>query len=195
MESNQQNFAQYFLSEKDWTKKLEIMYYLRKKTGIYYDNTVVFKTLLTKLFIDYLHKNTNFHVDENLILSARMLCDCKKVQNSTNVKDIENYASKGADFLATLGFSKEFCKICEGVNRYTPQEVRETESDILELTDQFGAMLLDRPERIGLDVSEAITLLQYRNLKDRENVFLEDFVDFVNQLESIPMISNNVKEL
>ena len=179
MESNQQNFAQYFLSEK----------------GIYYDNTVVFKTLLTKLFIDYLHKNTNFHVDENLILSARMLCDCKKVQNSTNVKDIENYASKGADFLATLGFSKEFCKICEGVNRYTPQEVRETESDILELTDQFGAMLLDRPERIGLDVSEAITLLQYRNLKDRENVFLEDFVDFVNQLESIPMISNNVEEL
>ena len=185
MESNQQNFAQYFLSEKDWTKKLEIMYYLRKKTGIYYDNTVVFKTLLTKLFIDYLHKNTNFHVDENLILSARMLCDCKKVQNSTNVKDIENYASKGADFLATLGFGKEFCKICEGVNRYTPQEVRETESDILELTDQFGAMLLDRPERKGYSPEEAIDTIRNNNLKDVDNRVINQFSEFVKLLDSV----------
>ena len=189
MESNQQNFAQYFLSEKDWTKKLEIMYYLKKKTGIFYDNTVIFKTFLAKLFVDYLLKNTNFKIDENIVISARLLCDCKKVQNSTNAKDIENYASKGAEFLASLGFSKDFCKICEGVNRYTPQENRQLESDILELTDQLGAMLLDRPERIGLDVQEAITLLQFRNLKGKDNLFLNDFVEFVNQLESIQLIT------
>ena len=189
MESNQQNFAQYFLSEKDWTKKLEIMYYLKKKTGVFYDNTVIFKTLLAKLFVDYLLKNTNFKIDENIVISARLLCDCKKVQNSTNAKDIENYASKGSEFLSSLGFSKDFCKICEGVNRYTPQENRQLESDILELTDQLGAMLLDRPERIGLDVQEAITLLQFRNLKDKDNLFLDDFVEFVNQLESIQLIT------
>ena len=195
MESNQQNFAQYFLSEFDWAKKLEIMYYLKKKTGVFYDNTVIFKTLLTKLFIDYLNKNTNFKVNENLILSARLLCDCKKVQNSKDAKDIENYASKGSEFLGSLGFSKEFCKICEGVNRYTEQEDRASESDILELTDQFGAMLLDRPERIGLDVSEALTLLQYRNLKGKDNLFLDDFVDFVNQLESIQITTKEEEVL
>jgi len=195
MESNQQNFAQYFISEKDWTKKLEIMYYLKKKTGVFYDNTVIFKTLLTKLFIDYLDKNSNYKVNENLIISARLLCDCKKIQNSTNSKDIENYASKGSEFLSSLGFSKEFCKICEGVNRYSEQEDRAEESDILELTDQFGAMLLDRPERIGLDVSEAITLLQYRNLKNKDNVFLNEFVDFINQLESLQLITNDEEVL
>lgn len=195
MESNQQNFAQYFLSEFDWAKKLEIMYYLKKKTGVFYDNTVIFKTLLTKLFVDYLNKNTNFKVNENLIISARLLCDCKKVQNSTNAKDIENYATKGSEFLNSLGFSKEFCKICEGVNRYTEQEERASESDILELTDQLGAMLLDRPERIGLDVSEALTLLQYRNLKGKDNLFLDDFVDFVNQLESLQLITNDEEVL
>ena len=74
-------------------------------------------------------------------------------------------------------------------------EDRAEESDILELTDQFGAMLLDRPERIGLDVSEAITLLQYRNLKNKDNVFLNEFVDFINQLESLQLITNDEEVL
>ena len=28
-----ETFAEYILSEKDWIKKMEIMYYLKKKTG------------------------------------------------------------------------------------------------------------------------------------------------------------------
>ena len=85
--------------------------------------------------------------------------------------------------------------MCEGVNRYTPQENRELGSDILELTDQLGAMLLDRPERIGLDVTEAITLLQYRNMKEKDNLFINDFVDFVNQLENLQMKTSDMEVL
>ena len=31
----EETFADYILNEKDWGKKLEIMYYLKKKTNIY----------------------------------------------------------------------------------------------------------------------------------------------------------------
>ena len=181
-----ETFADYILSEHEWGKKLEIMYYLKRRTGIYYDNSVIFKTLITKLFLDYLNDNfPELDLDSNMIVTARLLCDCKKVQNSTNVDEIKNYASRGAEYLSTLGFDENFCRICEGVNRYTIQENRPIESDILELSDQFGGMLLDRPERVGFKADEALVLLQFRNLKDKDNKFMDKFVEFVNHLGKI----------
>ena len=126
-----QTFADYILSEKDWIKKMEIMYYLNKRGNVYFDNSVVFKTELLKLCVD----------------------------NFTDLNKIRTYAKDGADYLETLGFDKRFCKICEQVNRYTGSEPREPEADVLELIDQFVGMLLDRPERIGFKVDEALVLL------------------------------------
>lgn len=176
----EETFADYILGKEDWGKKLEVMYYLRKRTGIYYNNSVVFKALITKMFIEYL--NTNYpelNLDENLIITARLLCDCCKVENSKDIEEIRSYAKRGAEYLETLGFDERFCRICEGVNRYTITENRPIESDLLELTDQYGGMLLDRPERIGFDEEEALVLLQHRNLKDKDNKLLDKFVQFV----------------
>ena len=64
-------------------------------------------------------------------------------------------------------------------------DTREKESDVLELVDQFGGMLLDRPERIAFKVDEALVLLEYRNLKDKHNQYLEQFKEFVNKTEAI----------
>ena len=108
-----------------------------------------------------------------------------KVENSTNIEEIKNYAKRGAEYLAKLGFDERFCRICEGVNRYTIKENRTIEMDILELADQFGGMLLDRPERIGFEPEEAIVLLQYRNLKDKENKMLNLFIEFVHYAQNI----------
>ena len=47
-----ETFADYILSEEDFAKKIEIMFYLKKKTNIFFDNTVIFKTLIVKLFIE-----------------------------------------------------------------------------------------------------------------------------------------------
>lgn len=176
-----ETFADYILSEKDWIKKMEIVYYLQKRTGIFYDNSVIFKTLLTKLFIDKVELNIN----KNEVITASLLWSCKKELTTKNIDKIHSFAKDGAEFLSELGFNEKFCKICEGVNRYSGLEPREKESDILELTDQFGGMLLDRPERIAFKPDEALVLLEYRNLKDKDNRYLEQFKEFVSYMEEI----------
>ena len=77
--------------------------------------------------------------------------------------------------------------MCQEVNRYSESNPRERESDILELVDQFGGMLLNRPERIGLQTEEALVLLQHRNLKDMYNRYLHTFIEFVSEMDSIEM--------
>ena len=47
-----ETFADYILSETDWIRKMEIMYYLKKKTGIFFDKSVIAKTFLAKLFLE-----------------------------------------------------------------------------------------------------------------------------------------------
>lgn len=182
----EESFADYILNEKDWSKKLEIMYYLKKKAGIFYDNSVIFKTLIAKLFLDYLHQfYPNFQIDDNLVITARLLCDCQKIENSTNLDEIRSYAKRGAEYLAKLGFDSNFCEICEGVNRYTITENRKPESDLLELADQFGGMLLDRPERAGFSADEALIQLERDNLKNVDNRYLKQFHNFVNMMQEV----------
>ena len=177
----EETFADYILAEKDWVRKLEIMYYLEKKIDIFFDKTVVFKTELVKLFINVM----KLDVDENLVITACLLCNCKKPETFMDLDKIKSYAKEGAEFLKTLGFSERFCKICEEVNRYSGSTPREKESDILELVDNYGGMLLDRPERIGLKPDEALVLLEYRNLKGKENHYLEQFKEFINKMQEV----------
>lgn len=177
-----QTFAEYILSEKDWIRKMEIMYYLNKRGNIFFDNSVVFKTELLKLFLD---NTPNLNFDNNMLITACLLCNCKKIDNFTDMNKVRTYAKDGAEYLQTLGFDRRFCRICEQINRYSGSEPREPEADVLELIDQFGGMLLDRPERIGMKVDEALVLLEYRNLKGKDNRYLQVFKDFVNRMEAI----------
>lgn len=177
----EENFAEYILAEPDWIRKMEIMYYLEKRENIFFDKSVVFKTQLAKLFIEIMH----IDIDENLVLTACLLCNCKKPKNLTDLEQIKSYAKEGANYLSSLGFEDRFCKICEEVNRYSGSMPREKESDILELVDQYGGMLLDRPERIAFEPDEALVLLEYRNLKDKPNHYLEQFKQFVNKMQEV----------
>lgn len=173
--------AEYILNEEDLISKEEIIYFLAPKLGITFDKSVIFKTEIARMFLKY----TNAKLDHNLVLTACLLCNCKKVDNAQKLGKVETYAMDGAKYLKTLGFDDRFCKICEGVNRYSEQDRREPESDILELVDQFGGMLLDRPERIGLNPDEALVLLEYRNLKGLYNRYLEVFRKFVEDIDRV----------
>lgn len=186
-----EDFADYILNEQDLVAKMEIMYYLAKKANntefnsLYFEKAVILKTEIARLFINYM----KLDVDTNLVLTASLLCNCKKVDDAQNKDKLLKYAKEGAEYLEALGFDKRFCKICEEINRYSGSEPRERESDILELADQFGGMLLDRPERAGYQPDEALILIEHRNLKDVKNVFLEDFKVFVQEMENIEIVN------
>ena len=177
------SFADYILNEEELSSKMEIVYYLSKKRRIFFNKSVVLKTEITRLFLNY----SKIEVDKNLVLTASLLCNCKKIDNAQDLQKVHTYAKEGAEYLKELGFSKRFAKICEEVNRYSNSNPRERESDILELVDQFGGMLLDRPERIGFKPDEALVLLEHRNLKDEYNRYLNTFIEFVNFMEKIEM--------
>lgn len=170
------SFADYILSEENFAKKIEIMCYLQKKTNIFFDNSVIFKALIAKLFIE----SMDIDVDKNIVITAMLLCGCKKINNAQDIEKIKSYAKEGAEFISKLGFSKDFCIICEQHNRYSNSFPRKKESDILELADQFGGMLLDRPERVAFPIEEALILLESRNLKNCNNRYLNEFKDFIN---------------
>lgn len=176
-----EEFARYILNEDDIISKIEIIYFLSSKLGINFDKSIVFKTEIARMFLKY----TKAKVDNNLVLTACLLCNCKKVDDAQKIGKLRVYAKEGAEHLATLGFDKRFCKICEGVNRYSGIKPREPESDILELVDNFGGMLIDRPERIGFNPDEAMVLIEHRNLKNEYNRYLEIFRDFVETMEKI----------
>lgn len=177
----EKSISERILSEKEFGKKIELMNVLKEKEGIFFDNTVIFKALITKMFIEVM----DIEVDENEVVTAMMLCQCKKINNAQDIEKIKSYAKDSAKFLEELGFKKDFCLLCEQHNRYSNNYPRKKESDILELIDQFGGMLLDRPERVAFPIEEALILLESRNLKGCNNIYLEDFKKFINIAKEI----------
>lgn len=176
-----ETFADYILNETDYSKKMEIAYYLQKRENIFFDNSVILKAELARLFINTM----KLDVDENLVVTACLLYACKKNIVSYDLEKIKRYAVDGAEYLETLGFSKRFCKICTEVNRYMKNNNREKESDILELVDNFGGLVLDRPERKGYPIDEAMNLLENRNLKGLNNKYLSQFKEFIYLKEGV----------
>lgn len=176
-----EEFAKYILNEEDLVSKIEIIYFLAPKLGINFDKSIIFKTEIIRMFLKY----TKVKVDNNLVLTASLLCNCKKVDDAQKIGKLKTYAKEGAEHLAKLGFDERFCKICEGVNRYSGINPREPESDIIELVDNFGGMLIDRPERIAFNPDEAMVLLEHRNLKNEYNRYLEIFKQFVQAMEKV----------
>lgn len=176
-----ENFASYILNEPNYIQKMIIAYYMSKKTGIFFDKSIILRTQIGRMFLNY----ADLNVDKNQIITAILLCNCKKVDNPQKIGKLETYAKEGAEYLATLGFDKKFCKICEGLNRYVPAEPRVKESDILELVDQFTGLILRRAEREAFTPKEALIILKERNLKNLKNRYLEDFILFVNAMENI----------
>ena len=78
-------FQQYIMDpKKDLPTKMDIIRrlqnLLKEKRGetIFFDKSVIFKTEIARMFIDYMHVD----VDRELVLTACLLCNCKKVDNA-----------------------------------------------------------------------------------------------------------------
>ena len=91
-------FAEYILEEQDLAAKMEIVYYLSKKSKIFFDKSVVFKTEIARMFLNY----AKLDIDKNLILTACLLCNVKKINNAQDIESVHTYAKKGAEYLSEL---------------------------------------------------------------------------------------------
>ena len=95
-----ETFANYILSEPDMIKKMEIVYYLQKRTRIFYDNSVILKTEIANLFMETM----DLQVDKNLVLTACLLYACKKTEGAQDIEKVRSYAKNSAEYLKQLGF-------------------------------------------------------------------------------------------
>lgn len=176
-----ENFAEYILNEDNYIRKIEIVYYLHKKAKIFFDRSVICKAELARRFIETM----NLDVDENLVITACLLYANKKVTVATDFEKIKFYAKDGAQYLSDIGFNDRFCRICEGVNRYSGLTPREPESDILELVDNLGGLLLNREDRVTYGIQQAMELLVNKNLRNVPNRYMELFKEFIYKEEGV----------
>ena len=72
-----EDFAMYILNEQDYIQKMIIAYYMSKRTGIFFDKSIILRTQIAKMFINY----ASLDVDMNEVLTAMLLCNCKKIDN------------------------------------------------------------------------------------------------------------------
>ena len=176
--------AEYILNEPDFIKKVEVANYLKKKNNIYFNTQVILKAEIARQFIDYMEIDD---VDRNFVLSACLMFDCLKIDSPEEVNRLEKSQEEYKDYLLSLGFDERFCKVCNEHSRvgHDPNEKREKESDILELVDQFGGMLVNRSDRLAFTVDEALEILMNKNMKDVDNVYKDKFAEFVDVMEQL----------
>lgn len=173
-----EKFSDYLLNEKNLIMKFDIMKSLSRREKVFFDNTVIFKVEVAKLFI----KTMNIDVDENLVLTAGLLYSCKKNMEVSNQREL---VEKQTCFLRELGFNDRFCKICEQVNMHSLKELREKEADILFLVECFGELVLDKPERKGYKIEKAIEIMEKQILNNQYNLYKEEFEQFMKIMQDI----------
>ena len=174
-------FAECILNEKDFIKKIDIVTYLKKKQNIFFNTPVIMKAEIAREFIDTM----KIDVDRSLVLTACLLCNCLRVDDPD--RNIQKSPKEYKEYYNSLGFDNRFCKICleHSRNNFDTTIKREKESDILELAYQFGGLLTHRSDRIAYTVPEALEILVNENMKGKENVYLEQFKEFVDIMEGM----------
>lgn len=176
-------FAEYILGEPNFIRKVEIVHFLKKKQNIFFNNTVIMKAEIAREFIDIM----KLDVDKNMVITACLMYSCLRTDTADEAERAKKSIEEDKKFLKQLGFSDKFAKICTEYNRnyVESNEEREKESDILEIVDQFAAMLVNRQDRLAYSVEESMYILKKNNLKDSGNKYLDLFEEFVDVMEDI----------
>ncbi len=179
-------FAQYMLNEPDFIKKIEIASFLKKKKNTFFNTSVILKAEIAREFMSVM----KIDVDKNLVLSVALLYDCLKIDSPQERVRLKKSQEEYKQFLKSLGFNDRFCKICAEHSRVgqNPNVPRERESDILELSEQFGALLVHRSDRLPYTVPEALEILSKKNMAGIKNVFLSQFEEFVDIMEDMQVM-------
>lgn len=175
-------FSEYILGEPNFIRKVEIAHVMqRKQNTLFFNNSVVLKAEIAREFVDIMRLD----VDKNEIVTACLVYSFLKIDSPDEPERAVEEAKTDREFLESLGFSKEFCQLCTEYNRVLKyDEERIKESDILEIVDQFGAMLVNRQDRLAYSVEEALFMTQ-QNLREVKNQYINLFSQFVSVMEDL----------
>lgn len=175
-------FSEYVLGEPNFIRKVEIVHFMQKKQdNLFFNNTVILKAELAREFVDIMRLD----VDKNSIITACLVYSLLKVDSPEEPKRAVEEVETDREFLESLGFSKDFSQLCTEYSRLLKfDKPRILESDILEIVDQFGAMLVDRQDRLAYSVDEALFMLE-GNLKGKKNKYINLFKQFVGVMEDL----------
>ena len=83
------SIAKYIFLQKSLTQKIELVYYLKKKQNLFFDNSVILKTELARMFMD----SMCLEVDKNTVLTACLIYSLKKKnvkQDISGLKEEKN---------------------------------------------------------------------------------------------------------
>ena len=114
------------------------------------------------------------------IESMEIEVDVSIVSSACLVKALMSDVNDNSKLLESLGFEKRFIKICKETYERRDGEEREKESDILELADRMGDLMMDNEIRPGYSITAALYILKKKLLKDSGNIYLEEFDEFIN---------------
>ena len=175
-----ESVADLIISQEDTVAKSELIYYLQKRKDVFFDKSVIVKSEIAKAFMAYADLP---NVDKNMVLTASLLCACKKTKGPQTIEKIRAYPKESVELLSQIGFNKQFCDICLMHNRYEDAETRTVEGDILELADQMGGLILDRIDRKGYQIPEALKIIK-KNMQGKSNSCINKFEEFIWSTEN-----------
>lgn len=178
-------FAKSILEEKELIKKItSICRYQKSTIDVFFDTTSLLKAELARLFIERANLE---NINQNQVMTACLVYAFKRTNSPKEIERIKKEKDEDKRFLKTLGFDEQFCKVCSEYNRYNePEEyLREKEGDILELIDKFVGLIMHREDRLAFPVSEALDLLDTKLLAGIENIYKNEFMKFIQDLEEI----------
>lgn len=175
--------AEYFFSEKDFTKKVEKVYYFSKKQHLFFDKSSIMKAEIARMFVEMM----NIDVDLNELVTASLVYNFKKIDGPIEIQRAKKEIYKDRAFFEELGFSEEFGVSCSQHTRLIKGETRTKEGDILELIDQFGGLILHRENRLAFKVEDALDILENKNMVNKPNRYLDEFVFFINVMDEIKL--------
>lgn len=178
-----QKIARFIYGQKGFMRKVELVYYLKKINNLFFDNSVIFKAELARMFMDSMCLDVN----KNAVVTAILVYSLKKVNSPQERSRILTEKQRDKEYLLKLGFTEEFCKMAMEYNRVNESKdyVRSKEGDILEIIENFGGMLLHREDRLGFSSKEAIEILESTTFKNTDNRYFEDFKFFIDVFESV----------
>ena len=175
--------ARYIYNQKNFVRKIEMVYYIKKINDLFFDTSVIFKAELARMFMD----SMCLDVDDNLVITASLVYSLKKENSFLERERIKTEKSNYKAYLANLGFDEDFCKKAMEYNRVNEDEnyVRSKEGDVLELVELFGGMLLHREDRLGFAPKEAVEILKTKRFSKVNNRYFKDLELFVSVMESV----------